>query len=260
MKNDFDMIIRHIPERKNIRILPVADLHLGASEFRQKAWAEFVEEVKGRDDTYIILAGDLINNAIKTSVSNVYEETMRPREQKRMIADMLMPIRDKILCGVPGNHERRNKDTDDDPFYDIMCKLDLEDLYRENLAFLKIQIGDIKGAGQSNPTYTFCVAHGSGGSMYVGASASAAERFGMAIDGIDCLVVGHTHKPADLPIGKIKVDPHNNRVSLKNWRIVVCSSWLNYAGYAGQKLLTPTASVAQEILLSGTSKHLRVLQ
>ena len=68
-----------------------------------------------------------MNNATKTSVSNVYAETMRPREQKRKLVEMLTPLRDKILVATPGNHERRSiRDVDEDPMYDIMCKLDLE--------------------------------------------------------------------------------------------------------------------------------------
>ena len=82
----------------------------------------------------------------------------------------------------------------------------------------------------------------------------------MAIDGIDCLVVGHTHKPQNAPVGKIKVDLHNEKVSVVPWRLVVGTSWLNYAGYAGQKLLTPTVHCPQQIILSGDHKELRVLQ
>ena len=109
----------------------------------------------------IILGGDLLNNSLKSSVANIYEETMRPREQKRRMAEMLKPISHKILCAVNGNHERRSgKDADDDPTYDIMCKLDLEHLYRENMAFLCLRFGNKKGDGLRNPTYTFVVTHG----------------------------------------------------------------------------------------------------
>ena len=86
----------------------------------------------------LLLAGDLMNNATKTSVSNVFEEVMRPSEAKRQLVTALTPLRERILCGLPGNHERRNRDVDDDPMYDIMCKLDLEHLYRENMAFVKV--------------------------------------------------------------------------------------------------------------------------
>lgn len=260
MLNDFEMIVHRFERNEDMVIIPVSDIHLGAREHLRKEWDSFVAAVMERPNVRLILAGDLMNNATKSSVSNVFEEVMRPREAKQQLVTALTPLRERILCGVSGNHERRNRDVDNDPMYDIFCKLDLEHLYRENMAFVKVGIGDKDGNGKQNPTYMFCVSHGHGSSIYTGASASKAERFGMAIDGIDCLVVGHTHKPLNYPVGKILVDKHNNKVSVVPWRLVVSTSWLGYAGYAGQKLLTPTVHCPQEILLCGKSKELKVLQ
>jgi len=260
MLSDFEMIVHRFEGNGDITIIPVSDVHLGAREHLRKEWDAFVASVLDKPRTYLMLGGDLMNNATKTSVSNVFEEVMRPSEAKRQLVTALTPLRERILCAVPGNHERRNRDVDDDPMYDIMCKLDLEHLYRENMAFVKVGIGNKESCGLRNPTYTFCVAHGHGSSIYTTAAATKAERFGMAIDGIDCLIVGHTHKPQNAPVGKIKVDTHNDRVSVVPWRLVVSTSWLGYAGYAGQKLLTPTVHCPQQILLSGNRKELRVLQ
>ena len=226
----------------------------------ESAWREFRTAIQNEENSYIILCGDLINNCTRSSVSNIFEETMRPGLQKKLMAEMLMPLRDKILCAVPGNHEARSgKDADDDPVYDIMCKLDLEDIYRENMAFLKIQIGRLEGDGKKNPTYTFAVTHGSGGGILTGGAVNRAERFGYAIDGADALIVGHTHKPFNTYPGKIKIDANNNRVSVKPFHVVNCSSWLDYGGYACRKMLLPSAHVAQKILLSGKSKDMKIV-
>lgn len=259
MLTDFTLIQKHIPHNREIRVIPVSDIHLGAAEHMETAWREFRTRILEDPDAYITLGGDLINNATRTSVSNVFEETMRPREQKRLMAEMLMPLRDRILCAVPGNHEGRSgRDADDDPVYDIMCKLDLEDLYRENIAFLKIQFGDTKGCGMDNPTYVLAVAHGSGGGILTGASINRAERFGYAIDGCDALILGHTHKPALTQPGKIKVDAHNNKVSIKPFKVVVATSWLEYGGYAARKLLLPSSFAPQILKLSGNHKEMKV--
>lgn len=226
----------------------------------ESAWREFRTAIQNEENSYIILCGDLINNCTRSSVSNIFEETMRPSLQKKLMAEMLMPLRDKILCAVPGNHEARSgKDADDDPVYDIMCKLDLEDIYRENMAFLKIQIGQVEGDGRKNPTYTFAVTHGSGGGILTGGAVNRAERFGYAIDGADALIVGHTHKPFNTYPGKIKIDANNNRVSVKPFHVVNCSSWLDFAGYAMRHMMLPTAHVAQKILLSGKSKDMKIV-
>lgn len=259
MLPDFTIIQKHIPHNRDIRVYAVADVHLGAAEHMADAWREFRTMVLGDPDSYLILAGDLLNNATRSSVSNIFEETMRPREQKRVMTEMLTPLRDKILCAIPGNHEGRSaKDADDDPIYDIMCKLDLEDCYRENIAFLKIRMGNLEGDGQANPTYMFAVSHGSGGGMLTGSAVNRAERFGYAIDGADVLVVGHTHKPFVSPPFKIKIDAHNNKVSTKPFRVVSCSSWMDYAGYAVRKQLPPTGHVSEVITLGGNRKEIKV--
>ena len=256
MLSDLTLITHHFPERKDIRIYPIADVHLGAAEHMTREWEQFCERVKD-EQAYIILGGDLINNSTRNSVSNIFEEVMRPRDQKRLMVEMLKPIRDRILCMTTGNHERRNKDVDDDPSYDIACKLDIEDVYRENIAFLKIQIGNKELDGTRNPTYLLTVTHGAGGGMLTGGAVNRAERFAYVLDG-DALILGHTHKPFVTQPSKIKIDPHNNKVTLKPFKVISMTSWLQWGGYAAQKMLNPTSFCPQVITLCGTKKEISV--
>lgn len=259
MLKDFEIIQHKFPERNNITIIPISDVHLGAAEHMQRKWELFCQSVLEAPNTYITLGGDLINNATKSSVSNIFEETMRPSEQKKLMAKMLEPLRDRILCAVSGNHERRSmKDADDDPTYDIMCKLDIEHLYRENVAFAKIQMGKQEGCGETNPTYMLVVTHGAGGGVYTGGAVNRNERFGNVIDGADCLIVGHVHKPFVTQPGKIKIDPRNNKVSIVPFKVVSSSAWLDYGGYAAQKMLLPSSHAAQTITLYGKKKEIKV--
>ena len=256
MLSDLTLITHHFPERKDIRIYPIADVHLGAAEHMTREWEQFCERVKD-EQAYIILGGDLINNSTRNSVSNIFDEVMRPRDQKRLIVEMLKPIRDRILCMTTGNHERRNRDVDDDPSYDIACKLDIEDVYRENIAFLKIQIGNKELDGTRNPTYLLTVTHGAGGGMLTGGAVNRAERFAYVLDG-DALILGHTHKPFVTQPSKIKIDPHNNKVTLKPFKVISMTSWLQWGGYAAQKMLNPTSFCPQVITLCGTKKEISV--
>lgn len=257
MLNDFELIAHSFPKGQDITILPISDVHLGAAEHLEREWKEFCDKILRTPNIYVMLGGDLINNGTKTSVTNVFEERYRPREQKRMMVEMLSPIRDRILCAVSGNHERRNKDVDDDITYDIMCKLDLEHLYRENMAFVKISIGD-RSTNHHDPTYCFCVTHGSGGGILTGGAVNRNERFGYVIDGLDCLIVGHTHKPFVTQPSKIKIDPFNNRVSFKPFKVVSATSWMSYGGYAAQKMLLPSSVAPQTITLTSSHKEIIV--
>ena len=121
-----------------------------------------------------------------------------------------------------------------------------------------MQFGKPNGDGTKNPTYCFVVTHGAGGGMLTGGSVNRNERFGYVIDGMDCLVVGHTHKPFVTQPSKIKIDTHNNKVSVKPFKVVSSTSWLEYGGYAAQKMLLPTTHAMQKIILKGDHKEIVV--
>ena len=260
MPRDFDMIVWKFPRNEDIHLHFIADVHLGAQEHMAAEWERFCASVLDDTNAYIILGGDLINNATRNSISNIFDETMRPREQKRVMAEMLLPLKDRILCALPGNHEGRSgKDADDDPMYDIMCKLDLEDYWRENIAFVKIQIGTPNAQSEHLNTYSLAVMHGSGGGILTGGIVNRNERFAYAIDGIDALLVGHSHKPAITQPGKILVDTRNNQVSMKPFKVITATSWLTYGSYAVKKQFLPTSHAPQVITLhAGKHKKLTV--
>lgn len=259
MLSDFEMITHKFEANNDLHIYPISDLHLGAAEHMTREWELFCQNLLGDKNAYVILGGDLINNATRNSVSNVFEETIRPREQKKIMAKMLEPIKERILCSVSGNHERRSlKDADDDPSYDIICKLDRENVYRENIAFVKIQIGKQEGDGAKNPTYVLVVTHGAGGGMLTGSAVNRNERFAYVLDGCDCLVVGHTHKPFITQPAKIKIDPFNNKVTVRPFKVVSSTSWLNWGGYAAKAMMLPTSHAPQMITLRGNKKEIRV--
>lgn len=259
MTSDFCIIQRRFEDRPDITIYPVSDIHLGAAEHMESAWREFRTKILSEENAYITLGGDLLNNGVKNSVSNVYDEIIRPREAKKLMVEMLKPLKDRILCSVSGNHERRSsKEVDDDMVYDIMCKIDIEDRYRENIAFVKIQFGPIRGDGNRCPTYVLAVTHGNGGGILTGGAVNRAERFAYAVDGLDALIVGHTHKPFVTQPGKLKIDPHNNLVSVKPFKVLSCSSWLDYGGYAARANLLPSSHAPQKLILCGTEKRMVV--
>ena len=256
MKSDFDMVVRRFKDRPDIKIYPIADVHFGAIECMENKWKKFCNMIANDPNAYLILAGDLIQNGTRNSVgSAVFEQVYRPREQKRLMVEYLAPVRNKILCMVGGNHERRtDKDTDSSPAFDIAAKLDLEDVYRDNIVFLKLQFGDSKADGIHNPCYTFAVAHGFGSSIYTTNAAMRAERFGMSIDGIDAIIVGHIHKPQEFPVGKYVVDKSNEKVTMKPFEVFVCTSWLENSGYGIQKLMQPVTFSLSHLELRGKKK------
>lgn len=239
MLNEFDLIRHTFPDE--ITIYPVADVHLGALEHAENEWQAFLKKVKD-ENAYLILAGDLINNSIRSAkFANPFDEVLRPREAKARMVEYLKPFKDRILCVVTGNHEARTlRDADQDLTYDICSKLDIEHLYRETIAYMGIGVGSgSRPNGKPTVTYTFAVTHGSGGGIYTGAAVNRNERFGNVVDGLDCLVVGHVHKGFISKPAKIEINIHTNRVSMKHYVVISCVPWLNYGGYAAKSMLLP---------------------
>lgn len=261
MIDDFKTIECSFPENRDIKIYPISDLHLGAKDCMIKSWMKFIKKLEQEPDSYITISGDMMNNSIVGSVGDVYNETMTPIEQKEFLRDSLKPIKDKILCITPGNHEYRStKVTNDHPLYDVAFSLGIEDKYRQNGAFLCVRIGDKSKRGSSNPSYMIAVAHGAGGGRKRGSSVNRIEDFAKDMEGLDMLIVGHTHKPVTFPIEKIVLDPFKKVVKTKTVKLVVATSWVEYGDYAFRHLMSPGGYCLQEIMLNGNMKEMRVLQ
>ena len=239
MLNDFDMITHDF--NQTIKVYPISDVHFGALEHCSKEWLEFCKKVEKSPDTYLILNGDLINNSVKScKFANPFDEVVRPREQKKKMVEFLDPIKDRILCATSGNHEGRSlRESDIDITYDIMAKLDIEDLYRPNACYMKVSLGHRKHDNTPIQSYTFCVTHGAGGGGSTGAMINKNEKFGNMHEGLDCLIVGHHHKGATTKPGKIVIDRKNSKVIMSHYTMVSAVSWLNFGGYALRAMLEP---------------------
>ena len=266
MLPDFEMIQHSFLGGHDITVIPIADVHLGSPECMEQQFISFIKMVKETPNVYLTIGGDLIDNGTRSSVgSAVFRQTMSPSQQKREMANILKDVKDRILCFVPGNHEARStKDADDDPVYDIAAKLDLEHLYRENIAFVKIQLGvqerenDTRTDSKKRPTYMLVVVHGTGNGIYTGGAVNRNERFSYVIDGMDALIVGHTHKPFTTQPGKIYIDKQNNKVSVKPFKVISTTSWLEYGGYATRMMLLPTTHCLHTLTLRGEKKEIVV--
>jgi predicted phosphodiesterase len=244
----------------SVKIFPLADVHLGAQGCYSEDFYKVLNKIKGEPDSYIMLLGDLIDNGTRNGITNVFKATMPPSQQKKEMAKALEIVRDKLLCFVPGNHERRSgKDADDCPTYDIAAKLDLEDRYRESIAFLRIGLGEHSGKGATKYrhdkkpfVYYIAGVHGTGGGAKPGSSINRADDFMGAFDGVDILIHAHTHKPYTLPGAKIVLDPMNRIAKERPTLDMGVNSWLGWVDYPVYKMMRPTAlPKASRLTLSG---------
>ena len=247
MKDSFELIQHNFPDASEITILGISDLHLKSLLCNEKEWSKFCGWLPKQKNTYIVLGGDMINNNTRSSVGSPFDDIMRPRDQKKALTEYLEPIKQYILAALIGNHEARSeKDADDDPMYDVMCKLDLEDLYRQDGAFIKIGVGSTdKGNGRmgAENTYLLYATHGAGGGIYTGATVNRNERFSYVIEGLDAMIVGHSHKGAVTKPGRIVVDLRTNTITRRKTVVMAMESWQSFGGYAQRKMMNPSGEV-----------------
>ena len=101
-------VTKELPKHvKQVEIRVFSDWHIGDQNCDMKSINEQIKEVSERDNVFVILNGDLMNNATKTSISDTYSETCSPMEQVKLAVSLLTPIKDKILSIVTGNHDIR---------------------------------------------------------------------------------------------------------------------------------------------------------
>lgn len=249
--NDFEMVVHKLSrDLDEVNIYPLGDLHIGSPQFNLPLWKKWKQMVMDDPNGYVVIIGDLVDNGLKTSLTNSYEATMRPMEQKKWLADELKPLKDKILGACRGNHEARSiKVADYCPVYDVMTKLDLEDLYRENMAFLKVNLGAKRKDRQFS--YGIVLAHG--------ASNTKVKQFAYSIDGVDLMVTGHTHDPQSHFPRKIVMDMKNEVVYQQDFTRLVVPSFLNTGGYALTAMYLPQSNKIPVVKLSGLEKKVSVL-
>ena len=90
-----------------LEIHTFADEHIGDEHCDIKRLLARIEYVKNTPNAYCILNGDILDNATKTSIGDVYMQEFNPMEQLQRAVELFEPIKDKILCITHGNHENR---------------------------------------------------------------------------------------------------------------------------------------------------------
>lgn len=145
----------YLKDTKEIRIVPLADVHIGEKQFNQKLFKETIDYIKDNDNVFTILNGDLMNTAIKNSVSDVYDEEIKPMQQIERLVELLTPIKDKILVATSGNHERRiTRETTIDITYIAMCQLGIGDRYTNGAYYLYLYFGEKERGRKTEMVYT----------------------------------------------------------------------------------------------------------
>jgi len=255
-------VIKHsLGNYEQAQILPLADLHLGDIHSDGKKIQEWLDYIQFTENCFTILNGDLMNTAIKSSVSDTYLETLTPMEQLKQCVKLFEPIKDKILLVTQGNHEVRIARQDSIDITELMCaQLGIGDRYSPASAVLFVQVGDQGSHYRHLPVLysIFCI-HGSGaGGRLEGGKINRLVQLANIVD-CDIFLHSHTHVPAIVRNSYHRVDTRHCTVTKVDRLFVNTSSSIEYGGYGEFFAFKPNSLETPLIILDGRQHKMQAV-
>ena len=243
-----------LPKMDVAEIHTFADLHIGDKFCNKKLIQERIEAVKGNNNAYVILNGDIINNATKTSVSDSYAEELSPMEQMSAFTELFEPIKDKILCITSGNHENRTYNKEGIDITRLCARqLGIEDRYSKTGIVLFVRFGKETRSHRTATRYVIYCTHGSGGGRKEGAKAIRLADMASIVDA-DIYIHSHTHLPMVLKEGFYRTDICNSTITKVDKLFVNTSASLEYGGYGEAFEFKPSSTDTPVIYIDGRKK------
>lgn len=228
MRNDLEVIVKQYPHEWDVlRLYAIGDVHVGAENFNEKAVKKKIDIIAHDPQGVVSVCGDLGDFGLKNSKTNVYHATMQPRQQIEYIYKLFEPIKDKIVSAVPGNHEERiTREVGTCPLYDLCVRWGIEDVYRENVAILKLLFGSVKGGKQQN-SFIVVTTHGSTRNKH--------RKYIGGYDNADVFISGHIHEPSYNMMGRIRIDPITETARHVPCKSIIVDANLAPGGYGLKK-------------------------
>lgn len=227
------VIRRDIPgDFTEILLYAIADLHWADPNSNHKRIMEDIAYIRDTPNVYCVLNGDLMNCAIKSSISDCYAH-ISPMEELEKCVEIFGCIKDKIICVVPGNHERRHYKTNGIDITLLMCQqLGIEDRYSPTTALVFLRFGkDEFHSHHGRPIlYTVYVTHGNGGGRKDGGKIQRLADYATVVDA-DVYIAGHTHLEAGFKKGFFRPNPANSSVTHTLHLFVNTCAELDPGGY-----------------------------
>lgn len=244
--------IRRPADWNDARIYILSDLHIGDPHSDEQNIHDRIQRIVEDEHGLCVLNGDILNTALRNSVSDVYGEIMSPKQQLEHAVKLLTPIRDKIIGADIGNHENRVYKNDGIDMMRVVCReLGCEDRYAPEGILIFLSIGKQSSKRHNAPVqYTIYATHGSGGGRKEGAKAIRLADMASIIDA-DIMIHSHTHLPMIMRNGYFRVDNRTNTVKRIERLFVNDASTIEYGGYGQAQEYKPSSTRSPVIYICG---------
>lgn len=241
---------------QEINLIFVGDLHFGDENSQYHAVMSYLKKLDANN--YIVFMGDIIDNALKDSVANIYHQKLSPQEQLNVFIEDIKSIKHKVLLLVNGNHERRTEKQTGINLYALLNEF-LDIPFFNTWGILDISIANQRNsfAGSRNRwNYSFAIHHGVVGGRYNEKSAKQNRLLEEVIENCDAYITAHTHAPLITYQARYVYDNKNKKISKKNILYATVGGFVEPL-YANEKMLPPSSAMILHISLSGYQKELK---
>jgi hypothetical protein len=175
-------------------LYPIGDLHLGSEQCDIDFVANVIDEIEGNRNARWIGMGDWMENALIGSKSDVYTQTMQPRDQMEYLVKLFYPIRKKGLFMIGGNHERRTtRATGLVPDEYIALQLGIPYMGFSCMANFQLNC-------HTPNTFTCYFHHNYGGGFFTGGKINRAEQLRRIAPVVDATFSAHFHVTSRIPV------------------------------------------------------------
>lgn len=244
----------------NANIYPICDLHLGDPASDYKLICQRIEQIKNDPHGLGILNGDILNTALRNSVSDVYGETRTPMQQITDACTLLDPIKEKIIGADIGNHEYRAYREDGIDMMRLICReLRIEDCYCPEgvLIFLRFGTANMHGRHKDSAKQRYCIyaTHGSGGGRKEGAKAIRLADMAAIVDA-DVYIHGHTHLPMIMKQAFFRTSTATSSVQIVEKIFVNAGATVDYGGYGQAGEFKPNSKSTPVVHLDARERNM----
>ena len=207
------------------KIWLMSDIHLGCQNWAKESFNRDIEEIKKDPHARVVINGDTMQKDLRTSVGDVYGQSIRPGRQKYVAEELLAPIKDKLIGISGGNHDEGSRIKEDSTDVEDLCKFLGVHYFRDEISF-RVSVGMDR---YGNPLVkSFYGIHGVSNGQTPGAIMNALFRLSYVVDA-DVYFMGHTHLTAQYPLGFFRRDIIHGKM------VPVVRHFISSASYQGRE-------------------------
>ena len=245
------------------RVYILSDLHIGDCKTDLTAIRKRIQTITDDPRGLCVLNGDLLNTAVRNSVSDIYSEVVPPMEQIKLAVEFLKKKKKRIIAADTGNHESRVYRSDGLDMMRLICReLGVEHRYAPEGVLCFLRFGEKSASERSNGRkkqpyiYSIYATHGTGNGRKEGAKAIRLADMASIVDA-DCYIHSHSHMPMIMKQSFFRVDIQNQKATAVDKLFVNDAAALDYGGYGQAGEYKPTSKDSPVIHLSGDCKFMK---